>query len=218
MIKRILVTGMCISSLLVCGGCDNSTTSSGKETSAIIPDETVQNTDVVAKPNHTEKIMSVEQKDIYEEYEGYNIKKMYSKMKTEVGINIRKGPGESYQRLDGLNRNEVVNVIGQCQESGWYMALFSSGVGFVSNQYLVNAENDSKLVLGEECPHYLYVKTSYNGQIGWFYRDDIGWQCKDYENVVNDIVGSGYEVENFPVYVGTWRDVGDVMWIGYTKE
>lgn len=218
MIKKILVTVICISGLFVSGGCDQATSGGNKETSVSVLTETTPNTDVVAKPNHAEKIMYVEQRDIYEEYEGYKIKKMYSKMSSAVGINIRKGPGETFERLDGLNRNEVVNAIGQCTDTGWYMVLYSGGVGFASNQYLTSVQEEEKLVLGDECPYYLYVKTSYNGQVGWFYRTDIGWQCKDYENVVNEIVGAGYGVEHFPVYVGTWRDVGDIMWIGYTKE
>ena len=162
--------------------------------------------------------LSVEQKEVYEEYEGYTIIKMYAKMSSEVGINIRKGPGEAYERVAGLTKDEAITVIGQCKETGWYMVLCSEGIGFVSNEYLSEKAENDKLVLGDECPRYLYEKTEYQGQVGWFYRSDIGWQCENYEQVMEEIVSEGYVVEHFPVYVGTWRDVGDVMWIGYSKE
>lgn len=218
MIKRLLIIGICIGSLVICNGCDKGTSSEGEKTSSTTSLENTENTDVVAKPNHGERLFSVEQKDIYEEYEGYTIKKMYARMSSEVGVNIRKGPDESSARLDGLNSDEVINVIGQCKDTGWYMILYSGGVGFVSDEYLINKEDNEELVLGEECPYYLYVKTEYNGQAGWFYRADIGWQCKDYEQVLQQIIDEGYSIEHFPVYVGSWRDVGDVMWLGYSKE
>lgn len=218
MIKKVLVTVICICSLIVCCGCDKDTTGNSKETSVITSTENVSSMDVIVKPNHTDRIVSAEQKDIYEEYEGYSIKKMYAKMSSPVGVNIRKGPDETFERLDGLDRNESINVIGQCTDTGWYMILYSEGVGFVSDEYLTNTEENDNLVLGEECPHYLYVKTEYNGQVGWFYRTDIGWQCKDYEQVVQQILDEGYIIEHFPVYVGSWRDVGSIMWLGYSKE
>lgn len=218
MIKRLLTIGICIGGLMVCGGCDKEISSESENTSSTTSIDNTGNTDVVAKPNQAEKIFSVEQRDIYEEYEGYTIKKMYARMSADVGINIRKGPDETFDRIDGLNSDEVINVIGQCKDTGWYMILYSGGVGFVSDEYLVNKEDNEALVLGEECPYCLYVKTQYNGQVGWFYRSEIGWQCKDYENVIQQIVDEGYNIEHFPAYVGSWRDVGDVMWIGYSKE
>lgn len=218
MIKRVLVTEICIGSLIVCGGCDKDTTVSSKETSAIASTENISSIDVIAKPNYVDKILSVEQKDIYEEYEGYKIKKMYARKSSSVGVNIRKGPDETYNRLDGLDKNEVINVIGQCMDTGWYMIIYSGGIGFVSNEYLTYVEDNDNLILGEQCPHNLYIKTEYNGQIGWFYRTEIGWQCKDYEQVVQQILEEGYTIEHFPVYVGSWRDVGSIMWIGYSKE
>lgn len=215
--RKVLIIGLCIGSLIVCSGCAAEKKKNNVVKVNIVPTETTPTSSIVEKPS-VDKVFSAEQKDIYEEYEGYSIKKMYTKMSSSVGVNIRKGPAENFPRLDGIEKDEVINVIGQCKETGWYMVLSSSGVGFVSNVYLREKTDDNNLVLGDECPHYLYVKTEYKGEIGWFYRADIGWQCQDYDKVIDEIVGAGYGVEHFPMYVGTWRDVGDVMWIGYTKE
>lgn len=217
MIKRVLMIGLCIVSMMVCDGCGKGKSGKSSELASSVVSETVPSSGRVEKTD-VDKILSVEQKEIYEEYEGHTIVKMYAKMTSDAGINIRKGPGETYERLAGLAEGEVINVIGQCEENGWYMILHSGGIGFVSNEFVSDEADLDNLVLGDECPRYLYVKTEYQGQVGWFYRSDIGWQCENYDQVIREIVEEGYGVEHFPVYVGTWRDVGDVMWIGYTKE
>lgn len=67
MIKKVLVTVICICSLIVCCGCDKDTTGNSKETSVITSTENVSSMDVIVKPNHTDRIVSAEQKDIYED-------------------------------------------------------------------------------------------------------------------------------------------------------
>ena len=50
-------------------------------------------------------------------------------------VNVRSGPGTGYQRLGHLDRAEVVNITGIC-ENGWYRIKFEGGEGFVSGKYL----------------------------------------------------------------------------------
>lgn len=232
MIKRLFITGLCIGCLMVSGGCSNNEGSEGTGQSNTPPAQTTppvqtatptQTTTPIEsnKPgdkveNERDKVLAVEQKDIYEEYEGYTIKKMYTQMSSSQIVNIRSGPDETYERVELLANDEAVNVIGQCKETGWYMISYDGGIGFVSNDFLKQEVDNGNLVLGDECPHYLYTRTEYDGQVGWFYRADIGWQCENYEQVVQEIRDEGYSEEYFPIYVGTWRDVGDVMWMGFS--
>lgn len=215
--KKVLLIGLCVGSVMINTACAKEEKKDNTVKVPTVQEETVATPGKVETPS-ADKIYSAEQKDIYEQYEGYSIKKMYASMSSDVGMNIRKGPTENHQRVDGLEANKVINVIGQCKETGWYMILYSGGVGFVSDDYLNDTVDNGTLVLGEECPYSLYVKTEYKGEVGWFYRPEVGWQCQDYDRVMDEIVAAGYGVEHFPVYVGNWRDVGNVMWIGYTKE
>ncbi len=203
------------------GSSEKSTEQAGNETTEPISE---QPSEPASEPNteptsHDEgEKLSVSNEDFYEKFENYSIKKIYLKMTTSVGLNVRKGPSESYERVDGITRNQVVDVVGQCVETGWYKIKLAGKTGYVSNEFLTVVADNNNLVLGDECPYKMYVKTAHDGQLGWFYRNDLGWQPIDYKNIVETIKEEGYKVETFPVYVGTWRDVGDVMWLGYSKK
>lgn len=226
LIKKLLVTGLIIGSFMVFSGCsdngadENQTTNPNVQNSGSSNNNQTDNngsTGDIEKPTGPNKF-EAPQKEIYEVYEGYTIKKMYKKMTSDTSVNVRKGPDTTFDRIDIIEMNTVASVIGQCEDTGWYMVLCGSGVGFVSNIYFTKEVTEGPVILGEECPYYLYTKTEYNGQIGWFYKPEVGWQCENYEKVKQEIIDSGYSVEYFPVYIGAWRDSGNVMWIGYGKE
>lgn len=197
---------------------DNETSKEGaSDNTQTAPEETPSDTLTEPSTENNADEPSVSDEAVYEYFESYKIKKMYVKMCATDTINIRKGPDESYDRIDGLVMDEVANVIGQCVETGWYMVEHEGITGFVSDEYVADCEDTYNLVLGDECPYEMYEKTEYNGQQGWFYSLELGWQPQGYKAMVEEIAKAGYTVENFPVYVGTWRDAGDVMWIGYSK-
>ena len=225
-VKKCLMTGLVVGCLMVSVGCggngasETQTTNQNAQNNGSSNNNQTENngsTDKVEKPTGP-KIFTAEQKDIYEEYEGYTIKKMYKRMISDTSVNVRKGPETTFERIDIIELNTPVSVIGQCEDTGWYMILCSEGIGFVSNIYYTQEYDEGTIILGDECPYYLYKKTEYNGQVGWFYRPEIGWQCENYDKVRQEIASEGYGVEYFPVYMGNWRDSGDVMWIGYGKK
>ncbi len=228
MIRKILLMSVIIFGGIFIWGCDGdtshvsenptdveqvSTTSKEKQTE---DDETEE----ITEPSADEVVThpSASSEPLYAQFEDKTILKVYEFMRATVGINIRKGPSEEYARLDGVAKDEVLNVIGQCVETGWYMIKKGNIIGFVSNRFVAKADDLCNLILGDECPYDIYVKTEYNGQAGWFYCSEKGWRPVDYESILNELTEAGYTVENFPVYVGTWRDVGNVMWLGYSKK
>ena len=131
---------------------------------------------------------------------------------------MRSGPGVSYDRLGLIEEDELVKVTGQCVENGWYRVEYQGETGFVIDDYLVATENYTNLILGDECPYALLIKTSYNGQCGWFYSMKGEKYPENYEELVEEISQEGYIYKQNPVYIGGWRDVGEVMWLGYSKQ
>lgn len=233
MIKRLLGLSLIICVTMCFFGCDGETTEPVTTTgeSDIVSNDKIgsdgeeitssqQDKEFVAEPttkrDTDNSLVSTE--DWYEKFEDYTIKKMYLTMRVSAGINVRKGPSENYDRADGAKKDQIVNVIGQCVETGWYMVKINGVVGFASNQFLTVSEDSNKVVLGDECPYKMYTRTEYNGQMGWFYRTELGWQPLEYNNILDNLTQLGYTIENYPIYIGTWRDVGDVMWIGYSKK
>lgn len=59
---------------------------------------------------------------------------MYAKQ----SVNVRSIPSADGEKLGGLSQNDEVHVTGQCNESGWYRIEYNGGIGYVSNNYLVN--------------------------------------------------------------------------------
>lgn len=150
---------------------------------------------------------------------GYTIERMDAMMQVVEGVNVRSGPDKDFDWVGSIIAEETVLVTGRCKETGWYQVKFGDLTGFVSNEYLVSEEETESVILGDECPYPMLVKMTYEGQIGWFYRVDGQSQPDNYEELVKEITETdGYKIPHVAVYVGGWHDVGDVMWVGYSKE
>lgn len=61
-------------------------------------------------------------------------KTMYAKS----SVNVRDLPSTDGNKLGGLSKAQEVHVTGQCNETGWYRIEYSSSVGYVSNNYLID--------------------------------------------------------------------------------
>lgn len=231
MIKRaILLTGITICAAMLFGGCAGDDEKTATTTTVATDKEEIKETttsEVTTAETTTENVTenvteesTTQQEDIYEEVDGYKIKPISIRMKTTARMNIRKGPRETYDRIGGLNTNQEIKAIGYCELTDWYKIEHEGLVGYVSGEYLVEIEEETyKLVLGDECPYVMLVKATYNGQEGWFYSASGEDRPKDYEALIKEIMEEdGYTIENDPIYIGTWRDVGDVMWMGYSKK
>ena len=58
---------------------------------------------------------------------------------TDTGLNVRSGPGSTYERVGGLKPNAQVVILGQLP--GWYQVLFrnpddQAAIGYVSADYI----------------------------------------------------------------------------------
>lgn len=61
-------------------------------------------------------------------------KTMYAKQ----SVNVRDLPAVEGNLLGGLSYAQEIKVLGQCTETNWYKIEFSGGVGYVSNDYVVD--------------------------------------------------------------------------------
>ena len=228
MIKKVIINGLIMCSLFFFWGC-----SVGNDTDLSSADEVqTGNNDINEQYTDNEDLFKEDEQSteevednvvvsndgVYEKIGDYKIKKIYAVMVTKVAVNARKGPSEEYGKIKVLEKGQILNVLGQCEETGWYMIKIDNVKAFVSNQFLILKEEGNKLVLGDECPYKMYQIVEKDGQCGWYYRNDQSWQPANYEKILKSIKSDGYSEENFPEYVGTWRDVGDVMWLGYSKK
>lgn len=51
-------------------------------------------------------------------------------------VNVRTGPGTTYDKIGGLTLNQVVTITGKSESTGWYEIEFNGGKGYVSSSYL----------------------------------------------------------------------------------
>lgn len=65
----------------------------------------------------------------------------YTMMESTTYVNVRKGPGISYEKLGMLNPKDKVKVTGA--EDGWNKIEYNGQVGYVSSSYVVAANSDS---------------------------------------------------------------------------
>lgn len=214
--KIIISLMMCVIFFVWGCGEDSESTLKDNVTSQMISTENTEESSyqIQISDDSTEVSTDVEQE--YEPFEQYNIIKMNTIMNATTLINVRKGPNEGYDKFASIDQEQEVVVIGQCQETGWYMVEIDGVTGFVSNEYMV-AKELTKIILGDECPYVMLVRTNYMKQEGWFFCLDGEHTPENYEKIVSDMKSDGFTYRNEPVYVGTWRDVGDVMWLGYSE-
>ena len=80
-------------------------------------------------------------------------------------LNVRSGPGTSYDRLGSLNDGAVVDITGV--DSGWYKISFSGSTGYVSGDYLApctdSGSTSASSALGQQIVDYAmqYLGTPY---------------------------------------------------------
>ncbi len=67
----------------------------------------------------------------------------YGIVNSDIGVNVRSGPGTEYERIDGLFDGTQVKVNGQAKDSNgdiWYEVVCSAGKGYISGEYLILKE------------------------------------------------------------------------------
>ena len=55
---------------------------------------------------------------------------------TKSGVNVRKGPSTSYDKIGYLTSGTKVEIVGTDSETGWYQIKYNDGYAYVSNLYV----------------------------------------------------------------------------------
>lgn len=55
-------------------------------------------------------------------------------------LNVRSGPGTSYDKIGSLSNNSTVEIYGGTAQNGWYKIKYGTGVGYVSADYITNVK------------------------------------------------------------------------------
>lgn len=157
-----LLVFMMIFSLVACGKANNgngeevSTDTTIEETTESSSEEVVSNeTDVVESTTPpteaptetpteaptsepTETPTEAPTPEPTETPEPYTYTDLDQVMYAKQSVNVRSIPSADGEKLGGLNLNDEVHVTGQCVETSWYRIDYNGGIGYVSNNYLVN--------------------------------------------------------------------------------
>lgn len=67
---------------------------------------------------------------------------------TTINLNVRKGPGTSYEVVGALKTGEEAKVTG-IAENGWYQILFKDEECYASNKYLVDTKEEAEAIQKE---------------------------------------------------------------------
>ena len=97
-------------------------------------------------------------------------------VQTSSSMNVRSGPGKNYERIGGLNKGEIIRVIGE--EDGFYKINYFGKGGWIMASCTVPAKKQiHKITLdpGEGQGNPVTVTTNYNGRIDWPAPED--WSC-----------------------------------------
>jgi len=73
-----------------------------------------------------------------EDKDSWSVTDMNKTMYAKSAVNIRKGPGTSYDKVGSLSKNDEVLVTGKCNEFNWYRIQYNNREAYVSANYLVN--------------------------------------------------------------------------------
>ena len=71
-----------------------------------------------------------------EEKPAWTVADMSKTMYVKSSVNVRSGPGSSYEKLGSLSEDDEVHITGKCNEYNWYQISFNGTTAYVSASYL----------------------------------------------------------------------------------
>lgn len=155
----ILLSLVLMLSLAACGSKENTNTIEETEDSTIVENEVNASEELVSNEKETEETTVNESTEAPVEEsiseptetttqestpeptempEPYTYTDLDQVMYAKQSVNVRSIPSADGEKLGGLNVNDEVHVTGQCVETSWYRIDYNGGIGYVSNNYLVN--------------------------------------------------------------------------------
>ena len=147
---RLLVV-LCLSIYLVaCGNSagESQTSSAESEASQLEPQSTedVESESMESETPATDILDNETEETESSEEITYTYTEMSTVMYTTSALNVRDLPCVDGEKLGVLSKGQEVQVIAQCQETGWYRIAYGTMQGYVSNKYLttIKPEDDKK--------------------------------------------------------------------------
>lgn len=155
----ILLSLVLMLSLAACGSKETTNTIEETEDSTIVENEVNTSEELVSNEKETEETTVNESAEApveesiseptetttqestpepTETPEPYTYTELDQVMYAKQTVNVRSIPSVDGEKLGGLNLNDEVHVTGQCVETSWYRIEYNGGIGYVSNNYLVN--------------------------------------------------------------------------------
>ena len=123
-----------------------------KETTKLLQTEVTDETKTIPPSENEEttteakKITSSENKETTTEEETtkpaettkpkYTVTKLDKTMYAKSTVNVRKGPSTDFEKVISLSTGKQVKVVGQSEQTGWYLIQFDGKEGYVSDSYL----------------------------------------------------------------------------------
>ena len=129
--KRIFVLLMTMLLLVGCGKTDVPNTEGNTQQSEMqseTQDIVTEDTQVSEETEEETEIEKVR----------YTYADLSAVMYTTDGINVRDLPSTDGAKIGSLAKAQEVQVTGKCNETNWYRIKYSDGIGYVSNDYLVD--------------------------------------------------------------------------------
>lgn len=71
-------------------------------------------------------------------------------MYVQRGVNVRTGPEKKYDKVDYLNINTKVQVLGQYEKDGWYFVVNKDKKAFICNSFLGDKEVDLEALKAQQ--------------------------------------------------------------------
>ena len=108
-----------------------------KETTKLLQTEVTDETKTIP-PSENEETTTEEEttKPVETTKPEYTVTKLDKTMYAKSTVNVRKGPSTDFEKVSSLSTGKQVKVVGQSDQTGWYLIQFDGKEGYVSNSYL----------------------------------------------------------------------------------
>ena len=104
----------------------------------------------------------------------YTYTNMTATMYATQTVNIRNLPNTDGEKIGSLSSAQEVAVIGQCNETGWYMFDYNGTVAFVSNSYL-STEKIAVVPSASDVPTATATSETFPYELYVMYYDNMGY-------------------------------------------
>lgn len=101
-------------------------------------DTEIKDTTAETESEDTEIKTEPEEPKESEDKNSWSVTVMNKTMYVKSSVNVRIGPGTSYDKVGSLSKNDEVAVTGKCNEFNWYRIQYNNREAYVSANYLVN--------------------------------------------------------------------------------